>query len=73
VEHYENLGLPPVAPYLHQPKYSPIKVHYFLTLKEKCKGFQYLETSDVELKDTFVWVMSTITFYIDMGINIVIL
>ena len=27
-----------------------------------------IETSDVELKDTFVWLMSTITFYIDMGI-----
>jgi hypothetical protein len=32
-----------------------------------------IETSDVELKDTFVWLMSTITFYIDMGIFIVIL
>ena len=29
-------------------------------------------TSDVELKDTFVWLMSTITFYIAMGICIVI-
>jgi hypothetical protein len=33
------------------------------TLLEDCT----IETSDVELKDTFVWVMSTITFYIDMG------
>ena len=32
-----------------------------------------IETSDVELKDTFVWLMSTNTFYIDMGICIVIL
>jgi hypothetical protein len=32
-----------------------------------------IETSDVELKDTFVWLMSTIAFYIDMGICIVIL
>jgi hypothetical protein len=32
-----------------------------------------IETSDVELKDTFVWLMSTITFNIDMGICIVIL
>ena len=32
-----------------------------------------IETSDVELKDTFVWLMSTITVYIDMGIFIVIL
>ena len=32
-----------------------------------------IETSDVELKDTFVWLMSMITFYIDMGICIVIL
>ena len=31
-----------------------------------------IETSDVELKDTFVWLMSTITFYIAMGICIVI-
>jgi hypothetical protein len=38
------------------------------TLLEDCT----IETSDVELKDTFVWVMSTITFCIDMGINIVI-
>ena len=30
-------------------------------------------TSDVELEDTFVWPMSTITFYIAMGICIVIL
>jgi hypothetical protein len=30
-------------------------------------------TSDVELEDTFVWLMSTITFYIAMGICIVIL
>jgi hypothetical protein len=32
-----------------------------------------IETSDVELKDTFVWLMSTITFYIDMGRCIVII
>jgi hypothetical protein len=32
-----------------------------------------IETSDVELKDTFVWLMSTIALYIDMGICIVIL
>jgi hypothetical protein len=32
-----------------------------------------IETSDVELKETFVWLMSTITFYINMGICIVIL
>ena len=32
-----------------------------------------IETSDVELKDTFIWLMSTITFCIDMGICIVIL
>jgi hypothetical protein len=32
-----------------------------------------IETSDVELKDTFVWLMSTITFCIDLGIFIVIL
>ena len=32
-----------------------------------------IETSDVELKDTFIWLMSTITLYIDMGICIVIL
>jgi hypothetical protein len=32
-----------------------------------------IETSDVELKDTFVWLMSTITFNINMGICIVIL
>ena len=32
-----------------------------------------IETSDVELKDTFVWLMSTITFYIAMGICIVII
>jgi hypothetical protein len=32
-----------------------------------------IETSDVALKDTFVWLMSTITFYIAMGICIVIL
>ena len=30
-------------------------------------------TSDVELEDTFVWLMSTITFYIAMGICIVII
>ena len=30
-------------------------------------------TSDVELEDTFVWLMSTITFYIAMGMCIVIL
>ena len=30
-------------------------------------------TSDVELEDAFVWLMSTITFYIAMGICIVIL
>jgi hypothetical protein len=33
------------------------------TLLEDCT----IETSDVELKDTFVSVMSTITFYIAMG------
>jgi hypothetical protein len=32
-----------------------------------------IETSDVELKDTFVWLMSTITFYIAMSICVVIL
>ena len=32
-----------------------------------------IETSDVELKDTFVWMMSTITFYIAMAICLVIL
>ena len=32
-----------------------------------------IETSDVELKDTFVWLMSTITFYIAMAICLVIL
>ena len=32
-----------------------------------------IETSDVELKDRFIRLMSTITFYIDMGICIVIL
>jgi hypothetical protein len=32
-----------------------------------------IETSDVELKDTFFWLMSTNTFYIAMGICIVIL
>jgi hypothetical protein len=26
-----------------------------------------IETSDVELKDTFAWLMSTITFYITMA------
>ena len=31
-----------------------------------------IETSDVELKDTFVWLMSTITFYITMAICLVI-
>jgi hypothetical protein len=30
-------------------------------------------TSDVELEDTFVWLMSTITFYIAMRICIVII
>jgi hypothetical protein len=32
-----------------------------------------IETSDVELKDTFVWLMSTITFHIAMAICLVIL
>jgi hypothetical protein len=32
-----------------------------------------IETSDVELKDTFAWLMSTITFYITMAICLVIL
>ena len=32
-----------------------------------------IETSDVEIKDTFVWLMSTITFYIAMAICLVIL
>jgi hypothetical protein len=32
-----------------------------------------IETSDVELKDIFVWLMSTITFYIAMAICLVIL
>jgi hypothetical protein len=32
-----------------------------------------VETSDVELKDTFVFLMSTITFYIAMAICLVIL
>jgi hypothetical protein len=31
-----------------------------------------IETSDVELKDTFAWLMSTITFYITMAICLVI-
>ena len=30
-------------------------------------------TSDAELEDTFVWLISTITFYIAMGICIVII
>jgi hypothetical protein len=32
-----------------------------------------MQTSDVELKDTFVWLTSTITFYIAMAIGLVIL
>ena len=32
-----------------------------------------IETSDVELKDTFVFLMSTITFYIAMAISLVLL
>ena len=32
-----------------------------------------IETSGVELKDKFVWMMSTITFYIAMAICLVIL
>ena len=31
-----------------------------------------IETSNVELKDTFAWLMSTITFYITMAICLVI-
>jgi hypothetical protein len=42
VEHYENLGVLPVTTHLHQPKYSPIKGKYCLTLKVKCNDFEYL-------------------------------
>jgi benzoyl-CoA reductase/2-hydroxyglutaryl-CoA dehydratase subunit BcrC/BadD/HgdB len=62
-----------LEPYFHQPKYSLIKVQYVLPLKEKCKGFQYLIVLlHSILKDTFDWLMSTITFYIAMAICLVI-
>ena len=41
--------------------------------KETLSQDGIIRTSDVELEDTFVWPMSTITFYLAMGICIVIL
>ena len=41
--------------------------------KETLSQDGIIGTSDVELEDTFVWLMSTITFYIAMGICIVII
>ena len=41
--------------------------------KETLSQDGFIGTGDVELEDTFVWLMSTITFYIAIGICIVIL
>jgi hypothetical protein len=42
VKHYENLDLIAVTTHLQHPKYSSIKVCYFLTIKVEVKGFEYL-------------------------------
>jgi hypothetical protein len=52
VEHYENLGLPPVAKYLHQPKYSPDKGTILSNIKREMQRFSVFDCIALLYKDT---------------------
>jgi hypothetical protein len=70
MEHYDNLGQPPVTTHLHHAKYSSTTgMLSKKTLEEEDTLLEAgtIETSDVESKDTLFWLTSTITCCIAMG------